>query len=386
MADSADGVYTFQDAVDVLVDYLGGNAAAAAGRDIRRAVQESYDDLCGMRQWSHFQRVHYFETYAAEEGTLSYSASTNLFTLDTGTLPAWAEGATISAGGVRYRIARRDSGTTCTPVASMTPVADIDALTPFTIFMDVFTLPTTFAQMSDPMGENGTFMFGQYVPPFEWSNIARYGESLGTPAFWTVMADPVFTGRQAVHLWPAPDENVTLAIHGKFHPRSLKLTGHLPAERQGTISVSGSTVTGSGTAFRSDMVGSILRISIDATSAPEGLGGLNPYQYQRPITAYSSATGLTIGGDSVGTITTKKYTISDPLDVSRSMYNAVLRGAELRVSNKKGTPAIKAAEADFARALQRAQEDDSPSMTGQSCWDVMMRRGIRQNWVTGGDA
>jgi hypothetical protein len=377
--------YTYQDAVDVLVDYLGGNVAASASRDIRRAVQESYDDLCGRRRWSHFQRPHRLEVYAPVEVTASYDETTNLFTIGSGSWPAWAEGATISDGVTRYRIKERTSSTALTPTATQSPTGDLSSRT-MTIYKDIITLPEEFMELDQPLGQSGSAVFAEYIPPARWMEFARFSDATGESCYWTVMADPVYTGRQAVHLWPAPHDAGTIDFLGKFYPRRIKLTGHLPAERSGTISVSGSTVTGVGTAFRSDMVGSALRISIDGTSCPEGLGGLNPYQYQRIITGYSSATSITIGGATVGTVTSKKYTISDPLDIARHMYTAVLRGAERRVAHKKGTSAVPLAEQAYAAALADAMADDSPSMTGASCWDAMQRRGFRQTWVQGGDA
>lgn len=382
MADNALNIYTYQDAVDLLVDYLGGNAEAAAARDVRKAVREAYDELCGERMWSHFSRTHYLHSETAVEGTFAYDATTNLFTIDSGTWPTWAAGATLSYGDVRFRITTRNSSTTLTPHESTTPVDDIATGASFTMYKDILTLPETFMSLVRPMDESNDSTKVQYIPPEEWAYYTRYDESQGQALLWTIMADPIYLGRQAVHLWPAPDTRRTIAFLGRFYPRSLLRTGYRSGERVGTVSLSGNTITGTNTAFTSDMVGSVIRISENGTVAPDGIGGDNPYQYQRIITSYSSATSMDFGGDAVSA-STRKYTISDPIDVSRSMIDAFWRGCERRVSNKKGTAAMQVAERDYMIALSKAKSSDSNIPSGvMSCWDAKPQSA---RWVQGGD-
>lgn len=387
MADTADLLYTYQDAVDALSDYLGGNAAAQASRDIRRAILESYDELCGEKEWTHFTRPHFEQVYSPVTGTCSYSAG--LFTIDSGTWPSWAEGATLSVGDVRYRISARSSSTTLTPVSDQAPVSDIAADTDFTIFKDIIRLPTTFLSMANPLGEGGNTLFAQYVTPERWLQLSRFSADSGQSVLWTIMADPVYKGRQALHVWPAPGVDGTIAFLGKFYPRSLKFTGHNTAERVGTVAVDATTLvaTGTSTTFRADMIGSVMRISYDGTNSPEGPGGINPYQYQRFISAYSSGTSITLQGDALAAnVSGRKYTISDPIDIARSMWDAFLRGAERRVANKKGVAAVSLAEQAYTVALRKAMAADSPSMSSRSCWDYSGGITLRYSGTQGGDA
>lgn len=382
MADNALNIYTYQDAVDLLVDYLGGNAEAASARDVRKAILEAYDELCGEKAWSHLSRTHYVHTELPETGTLAYDSSTGIFTIDTGTFPSWAVGATLSIGDLRVRVATRPSSTTLTAVDSMQPADDIATGTSFTIYTDVITLPETFMSLVKPLDESTGSPECKYVPADEWAYYTRYDESQGSPLIWTIMADPVYLGRQALHLWPAPDTKRTIGFLGRFYPRSLNITGYRTNDRAGTVSLSGNTITGSSTAFSADMVGSVIRVSANSTAYPEGRGGDNPYQYQRIITAYSSATSMTFGGDAVSA-STRKYCITDPVDVSRGMLDAFMRGCERKVAHKRGTSEQDRAEQVYMNALIKAKSLDSSTPNARlSAWDVRPRSA---RWIQGED-
>lgn len=385
MADNAQNIYTFQDAIDLLVDFTGSNQGANISREMRKAVLEAYDELVGRKDWRHFQRPDRLRCYAPERGTLAYDLTTNTFTIDSGTFPTWAEGATISVGEVRYRVASRPTSTTVTATSTQAPIADIVTGTSFVIYKDILTLPDGFQAMSAPKGEGGSAFWTHYISPSAWMQLARSADSTGEVVVWTVMPDPIYSGRQAVYLWPAPDDDRTIDYLGKFYPRRLFYSGYRPSDRAGAISVSGNTVTGVGTSFTADMVGSILRISEDGTNLPEGVGGLYPYQHQRYITAYSSATSITIGGTSPGTLNTRKYTVSDPIDVSRAMLNAFWRGCERNISYKKGGASLESAEQKYSVSLQNAINDDEPARGPRSCWDPAVGT-LVQYWIQGGDA
>jgi hypothetical protein len=382
MSDNALNVYAFQDAIDLLNDYLGQNAAGVTTREMNRAVIQAYDELCAEKKWSHLTRPYSLELPAPESGTLSYNATTGVFTIDTGTFPSWAVGATLSVGDVRYPIATRPSTTTLTPVSTNLPVDDIDTGTTFSIYKNIYTLPENFQSLVNPLDEANISEWSCYVPPDEWEFYNRYDESQGSPVLWTIMADPNFLGRDALHLWPAPDSNRTLEFLGRFYPRGLKRTGYRAADYAGTVSLSGNTITGTSTTFTSDMVGSLIRVSANATTAPDGIDGNNPYETQRIITAYSSATSLTFGGDAVSA-STRKYRITDPLDVPRHMLDAVWRGCERKVAHLKGTSEQDRAEVTYSNALRKAKSSDTRNPNArQSCWDS---RPIRTEWRQGED-
>jgi hypothetical protein len=383
-SDSADNIYAYQDAVDRAVDYLGGNALAQASREIRTGIIEAYDELCGDREWRHFVRPYRIKTELPETGTLSYSASTGLFTIDTGSWPSWAEGATLSVGEVRYRLVSAGGGSTVSCDSNLCPVDDIATGTSFTIFKDIYTLPDNFLSLNRPTDENSGSLWAMYHTPDAWLQLTRYSESTGSPVAWTIMADPVYLGRQAVHFWPAPDSQRTLDMIAKLAPRNINLTGFRSEERVGTVAVSGNTVTGTSTQFTSAMIGSLLRISSDGTNYPDGRGGNNPYAYQRIITAVASATSCTIGGTAIST-SGKKYCVTDPLDISRPMLDAFWRGIERKLAgSKKGLQTAQMADGLYMTALNKARAADSSVSQRRSAWDSTIGFGV-QVWKDGED-
>lgn len=381
MADNAQNIYAYQDAIDLLVDYLDGNAAEVMSRNTRRAIVEAYDELCAAKNWSHFTRLYPVQAYEPETGTFSYVAATKTYTIDTGSWPVWAAGATLVYGENRYRIQSRPSSTTLIGT-ELSPFEDIATGAEFTIVKDIFTLPETFMSLVKPRSNANDDFNAKYVTPHEWADFQRLDNSTGSPLIWTIMADPVYVGRQAMFVWPSPDADGEIVFTGRFFPRTLKFTGYRANERVGTVSLSGNTITGTGTAFTEDMVGSLIRVSSDGTTHPDGKDGNNPYVYQRIITGYSSATSLTFGGDAVSA-SGKKYVITDPIDVDRTMINALWRACEAKVAHKKSSAAEAVATAAYREALAGAKASDSRIPNGvMSAWDV---RATGTQWVQGED-
>jgi hypothetical protein len=119
------------------------------------------------------------------------------------------------------------------------------------------------------------------------------------------------------------------------------------------------SVTGTGTAFTSKMIGSVLRVSGDAAYHPEGLAGMHPYVMEAMITSVPSATALfahspEVSADNAGS----KYLITDILDISPSMYTALLSGAEVWVARLLGKN-IDGATGVYGRDLRMAYEADT---------------------------
>lgn len=129
-------------------------------------------------------------------------------------------------------------------------------------------------------------------------------------------------------------------------------------------------VAGTSTAFHSKMVGSVLRVSGDGAYHPEGLAGMHPYVMEAYITGVSSATALTAHAPELSTANSNsKYIVTDLLDISPSMYTALLSGAEvwsarLLGKNVEGTIAIN------ARDMRMAFEADAVAPLSGRRWDT----------------
>ena len=79
------------------------------------------------------------------------------------------------------------------------------------------------------------------------------------------------------------------------------------------------------------MVGSVIRFGT-STTKPSGVRGLNPWQEQRIITAYTSPTQVTVDSAPGATYSNVKYVVSDPIDVRPNMIEPFLRGCEWKLS------------------------------------------------------
>lgn len=120
------------------------------------------------------------------------------------------------------------------------------------------------------------------------------------------------------------------------------------------------TVTGTGTQFHGRMDGAILRASGDASYHPEGLAGMHPYIFEAYINSPpSSTTAMTVHAPETSlTVTGSKYIVTDLLDISPTMYTALLSGAEVWVARLLGKN-IEGAMGINARDLRLAFEQDT---------------------------
>lgn len=119
------------------------------------------------------------------------------------------------------------------------------------------------------------------------------------------------------------------------------------------------SVAGTSTSFSSKMVGSILRVSGDATYHPEGLAGMHPYVMEALVTSVASTTSLAAHAPEISsTVSSTKYIITDLLDISPSMYTALLSGAEVWVARLLGKN-IEGATGVYGRDLRLAYEADT---------------------------
>lgn len=362
-------IWTAADAVQHAVGYLGGAPTASGMSEILRAVQTAYRVLTESRRWTYllkFDRVRVQAPYST--GTIEYDhtggSSERLVTLTTGTFPTWmgATATTPSNASIRiankiHKVSYRLTSTTLQLDSNNNPGEDVAASTAYLAFLSAYQLPNDFVTLDIPY-DNDVYRFGRYVRPNEWLARERFGEGTGAPNAFTVIGDANNLGYKLLHTLYVPTATEELDYFYCRYPREVRFFGRKSAESQGTIAVSTTAVTGTGTAFSSAMVGSILRIS-DTTTVPTGLDGLTPYFEQRLISAYSSATSITLAA-SATTASGVAYLVSDPLDIDPIMVEALQRGIEkqLAILKDKRTKdeAVQLYDEAYARA---ASIDDS---------------------------
>ncbi len=338
-------VFTFADSVHELEEFAREASISAAGRSIRAAIRRAYREIVHAHDWSCLHANGRIQLQASQDdGTAAYDHSGGTYerqvTLSGATWPTdiedWAVRIDTGDAEVVCDVEERKSDTVITLDATMNPGADVSAGASYVAYPRYYRLPNNFLSIDQPV-EEAIHTLGQYVTPAEMLRLDRYYNEGGDIRFFTIAPVPDLYGAMGLFVHPHADAARTLDFMFKIRPRELRYVGTDLSESDGTIAVtSGSdTVTGTSTAFTSGMVGSLLRISTSATLLPTGLDGLLPYTEQRTITARASATSLTLDTNVADSASGVKYSVTDPLDLDATVYDAMLALAKKYLAVEK---------------------------------------------------
>jgi hypothetical protein len=343
---------TYYDAVESLIVSSFGGPQDAEQRDIRTAIHRAYDELTTIRDWAYYH-VHGRIVLQAPYDTGTVTSSGATVTLTGGTWPTWAaSGAYLKVGEEICRVASRTSGSVVVLDSDLALKADVTGAS-YTLYRSVYPLPDDFRNLDEPSDEYNWWS-GLYVTPDQAMKIERVSNSSGEPYHWTLIKDPDSSG-WAIKVVGYPTGTQTLDFTYRRTARPIRYSGHEAALRQGTLARSTTAVTGSGTAFSSAMVGSVLRIG-DTTNIPGPIESLNPWVSEAKITAVASATSLTT--DASGTVaSTTKYLITDPLDLAPHMHGAMDSACDYWLARIRGSGEDKAFQL-YQRDLRLAMEQD----------------------------
>ncbi|MBX6312828.1 MAG: hypothetical protein IRY99_07930 [Isosphaeraceae bacterium] len=366
-------MFTFQDAIDHLSDYLGAGIDDAAQRDCRRAVLAAYRDLANAHRWTYLYTHGRVSTNAPfSTGTLSYDQSDGTYpreaTIAGGTWPEWAANGYLKVGPVVYRVAERKSATKITLHETLNPGGDLPPGTGFTLYRDTYLLPADFIASDEALYQN-SFGGMTYVHPREWLFEQRHQFTTGDPLWFTVTGDGQYPGRLVFRVWPVPDFAKTIDFLYHRRPRPLTVT----AEQSGTVSIVAGTgaVSGSNTAFTPGMVGSVIRLAANASRPPTSLVGNNPAVIESVITGHVSLTGITIADPAGVSYANVRYSVSDPIDIEEgAMLNAFLRGCETQMAINRTLKDKPSAFKQYEMALREAKAADSRTFTGRAVGDL----------------
>lgn len=370
-------LFTFADAFDSLIAYMGAAPSAQTLRDCRQSIDGALYDLVNSHNWSYYYSVGRLNLNAPyNTGTIQYwyqdGASPFLCQLTGGTLPTWTANAVLYVNNVVYQVDQYLTPTTFTLLPPLVPVVDLPAGTSYQLYQDTYELPVDFRAQDQSLYES---VFGalQYVHPREWLFQHRWLYNSGVPSNYTIMGDPKYANRLVARFAPLPTESRTLDFIYQRRPRPILWQNM----SQGTISLTANStvVTGMGTAFDQTMVGtgqgfggSVLRVSSNS-SVPTWMPGTNPAVFEAQIYSVQSATQLTIMPltPSTVTYTNTGYMISDPLDVETgSMREAFIRCCEWKLSQIRIMKDAKDRKAIYLDELRRAKEADVRSFSGRA--------------------
>ncbi|MCU0871471.1 MAG: hypothetical protein MUE50_03925 [Pirellulaceae bacterium] len=314
--------WTYQDAVEWLLDFYGRNARSA--RDVRlarRAVDNAYRDLVANERWSWYESAFTLLTDANyNTGTVAYSNSARVLTLTGGTWPANAAYGIVRVNDVTCKVQARLGDTTVRLMPDENPGADIAAGESYEWYRDTYYLPLDFQKLSDPIDEASAWGIPGllYVPPDELYRYNRWSGTLQTePTAYTIMRDQRTSGYAIVMANP-PSTARNYSFQYVRAPRPLRVQEYC----DGTIDVTADSaaVGGNSTTWLSEHVGCVLRVSKNSKDKPTSpYGNLdgtdNPAWATRLVAARTDGASLTADVAFDETKEGVRYTLSDPLDI-----------------------------------------------------------------------
>lgn len=359
---------TYQDLVEHLISATNGGPQDAEQKDIRTAIQRAYTEVVSMREWQYYHTTGRIIFSDSWQGTVTYTPATRTVTKVSGdAFPSDAAKHFMRIDNVVAKVATRAGDSSLVLDSTLYFPKLYTSAVSASLYRSVYPLPADFRNLDAPIDEASWVGF-RFVSQDNAMKMERAQDIQGPPSYWTVIKDPDSYG-YAIKVLGYPVEVETLDFTYRRTPRTLRLSGHEPASRAGTVSCAGTTVTGTGTAFSQDMVGSYLRFGT-ATKSPDTLGSMNPYASQVRITAVASATSLSI--DTSSTYSGVKYVVTDPVDAPTGMHNCLLSACEYWLSRMRNDNPDKR-YALYQRDLRLAMENDAVapmSGTEHVVWDT----------------
>jgi hypothetical protein len=355
-------IWTYADAIVHLLDYAGVETSARERRFARRAIQNAYRDIANLRSWEVFKGLGRITANASyDTGTVAYDhaggAYERMLTLTTGTWPTWAKYGEVLIDNVLYAVEDRKSDSIITLSVNSNPGADVASDTTYEIVRDTYPLPTNVISVEKlyDVTHNWEISFEEHA---EWLHTRRYWRTGGLPTCFTIAADPNYLGQMAIRLNRPPSETTVLDFAATLRPRALSLQEY--STGTATATSGSSTVTGSGTAWTSSMVGSIFRPGNDASNAPTGEEGEYPAVWERRVISVETATSLTLDEDADSSLSGVKYTLSDPVEIENgAMLNLFKVMCEREMSKALDIGEKRQYDETYRQALLTAMGADS---------------------------
>ncbi|NJL70160.1 MAG: hypothetical protein HC888_00500 [Candidatus Competibacteraceae bacterium] len=357
---------TFKDMINHTITYLGKDASRASAADAREAVLDAYRDIGTMRDWAYWRKAYRLVCSAPySTGTIEYDHTGGTYerqlTLTGGTWPDWALYGFIRIGNINYEVEERKTSTVLTLRSNTNPGEDVAAGTTYRISRDRYTLPSDFLSIKELAWGDG--LGGPcFVNATDWiEQRARSATGPGRPVTYSVIGDENVFGSMNVCFWPDPDQAYTVDILYASTGREMIISDYTEGK---VTSISGSTtITGTGTVFESDMVGSVIRLSTttsDDSDEITNVDGINPYVMERTILEVVSETEIRIDSAANRSLSEVNYVISDPVDIEpNSMLRLLKRACEKQIRIKTRLRVLPEEDVEYDRALQLAMAADS---------------------------
>lgn len=325
-------LWTYQDAVDHVIDVCNQKADPRSVRMARRAIQAASRRFPGDARWSYYVRRGKITTVASQStGTIAYDhtggAAERLVTLTGATFPTDAYLYKIIINEQVYPIASYVSSTTISLNPGQNPGSDVSSGASYTLFRSQYPLPIN-ARRLWPLVDIPRSFSPERVSPEELLQCTSGNYQPSDPANYCIRNDGDYIGGKSIEFGPPPNTARTYDFMYLATGQALRTEKY----ETGTITTDGTTtVAGSGTTWATQHAGCVLRTSSNST-APTNISGnlsaYNPYTDQRIILSVPSTTSLVVDA-AIAALSGVAYTISDPLDIDTGpMLSAFLRLAE----------------------------------------------------------
>lgn len=346
---------TFSDLLEHIVVYAGRDNTKATAESCRRAAQMAVQILPTRHSWLWYRRsitITLSPVYST--GTVTYDSATRVLTLSGGTWPSWAVYGSVRIDGIEYLVQTRTSGTELVLQSTSCPDSDIVDATAYQIRRFAYQLPADCSAVGsvilEPYGQK--LSYRRQVDPIAqgtwdaWLNC------------WGLYTDRTTYGRYCLIISPNNGQTGTLQVSYQATIQPLRYDTF----DNGFVSVSGTTVTGQNTKFRSDMVGQVFRCSLDGKTDPTSLFGNNPYIHESIIASVAGGEAMTLETAIASPVTRVKAVVSSILDVKHGpMYDYLCREAEKQLrAVLRMAPSGREELTMWMEALTFAREDDSP--------------------------
>lgn len=362
---------TYRDVIDRLIDFSNAGPQASQARDYRIALDEAYREVVLRHTWKYYQTQYTIYLNAQfGDGTITYTQNNRTCTLAGATFPSWAGSGHMRIGTTYYEVESLVDSTHLTFSIANNPGADISDATGYLLYQSVYRLPSDY-RGNFKWNVPNTLWSSSYISPEDYMRLERRTAAGGNPRMWTIMADPHSQGSFAIFLWPHPSVAASYGGIYQRKPRDLSVSGYDTLDSDfsnvATIANTGTAVTGTSTTFTGRHVGCVMRFGTTTTN-PDGTTGLNPYAEQRIIISVTDATHLTLDSAPLLNYTGVKYTISDPLDMSPGMINALLACAKYQYAANKPLEdrPLSALNRNYERAFTIARENDAMILSGRN--------------------
>lgn len=370
---------TVHDLYARVMDFGGADVDTRNVRAVRMAVLDGVGEYPTLHTWTYlktFGRLILCGAYTT--GTVAFDLTGGSFerqlTLTGGTWPAWAAAGYVRTSGVIAKVDARISDSVLT-LKDPCFIADVAAGSGYTLYRDSYTLPEDFVASDNALAET---CWGRlsYIRHSEWVQLARYQESVGRPAWWTLAGDPDRPGRLAMRLYPAPDSDGTLDYCYQRKPR--KVTVFDVSSGRASASLADPTlITLSEPLVKAGMVGGVIRLAAQAGDAPDGLAGVNPYEFEGNIVATLSTTQLRVEAAVTQNFPDVAYRISDPVDAEDLHQLMIGRGCEKAFALSRIMKTRQDVHRAWVDAMMLAKEGDAKVLARQSSGDGVGSYGLR---------